>query len=384
MKSLINLFSQSLFGLAACACVATASAQTLPLKQTEGIAARDHWVPDEVNRPGLLEAMQQAVGGPGKPVAKPPAKPVRIALVYPSADVSDFWLRQYQAMTARLKELKIPFETTQFASRQIEHELQTTYTDRLLQDADRYDYVIFGPSELATQADNLSRLVKETKFKTMVWAFHTPLKQFGNKQPYAWFDFSSAAGAQVMCDFMVKRMGPTGSFALVRGIPGITDNQRSGDFSKCFTSKTQWKMVYQHYGQFQREGGYQATELILSAYPEVSFIHSANTAMAMGAMSSVQARSKGKSVLLTGWGGTGEELQAIRLGELNATPMRMSDDVGAATAEAIKLNLEGRAAEMPLVFLGRIAVAHDKMSKAELDALEKEAFRYSGVGAVKR
>ena len=64
--------------------------------------------------------------------------------------------------------------------------------------------------------------------------------------------------------------------------------------------------------------------------------------------------------------------------------MRMGDDVGAATAEAIKAHMEGRQDELPFVFLGRITVAHDQMNPDELDALEQEAFRFSGVGALER
>ena len=93
---------------------------------------------------------------------------------------------------------------------------------------------------------------------------------------------------------------------------------------------------------------------------------------------------KEKEIFSTGWGGTGLELEAIRRGELDATPMRMGDDVGAATAEAIKADLERRADDLPFVFLGRITVAHDQMSTNEIDTLEQEAFRFSGVGALKR
>ncbi len=64
--------------------------------------------------------------------------------------------------------------------------------------------------------------------------------------------------------------------------------------------------------------------------------------------------------------------------------MRMGDDVGAAAAEAVKFHLEGRAEELPFVFLGRILVAHGDMPAEELDALETEAFRFSGVGALSR
>ncbi len=53
-------------------------------------------------------------------------------------------------------------------------------------------------------------------------------------------------------------------------------------------------------------------------------------------------------------------------------------------AEAIKPDLEGRAGDLPLVFLSRTTVARDQMSAEELDALQSEAFRFSGVGALER
>ncbi|WP_298839592.1 substrate-binding domain-containing protein [uncultured Roseobacter sp.] len=356
---------------------------TLPLKELPGIADRDYWVPGEVNAEGKLEALQAVVGAEAVPYAGTLDNPVQIALIYPSADTSDFWARNYLALTKRLDQLGIAYETTEFASRQIEHSLQSTYANQVEQDADLYDYVIFGPSELAIQADNIDKLSANDDFATYVWAFHTPLKDLEN-QPDAWFDFSSAAGALTMCDYMLGRLGNDVTMAMNRGIPGITDNQRSGDFKACVEEKGGWTTVYEHYGEYQREGGFEGTSLILQAYPEARIIHNANTAMAMGSVEAQVSVGKEKEIFSTGWGGTGLELDAIRRGELDATPMRMGDDVGAATAEAIKADLEGRAAELPLVFLGRITVAHDQMSADEIDALEQEAFRFSGVGALER
>lgn len=358
-------------------------AQDLPLKALPDDADRDHWLPEQVNAPGKLEALQAATGGEAVKFAGSLEKPVQIALIYPSADVSDFWARNYLALTKRLDELGIKYETTEFASRQIEHSLQSTYATQVEQDADLYDYVIFGPSELATQADNIEKLSGNDGFVTYVWAFHTPLKHF-KKQPAVWFDFSSAYGAQVICNYMIERLGKDITYAMNRGIPGVTDNQRSGDFKDCVAEKGNWTVAYEHYGEYQREGGFAGTNLIMQAYPEATVIHNANTAMAMGSVEAQVAAEKHKDVFSTGWGGTGLELDAIRRGELDATPMRMGDDVGAATAEAIKADLEGRSEELPLVFLGRITVAHDQLSNEEIDNLEKEAFRFSGVGALKR
>ncbi|MEX0350865.1 MAG: substrate-binding domain-containing protein [Paracoccaceae bacterium] len=355
----------------------------LPLKELPDIGDRDYWVPDEVNADGKLEALQAVVGSEAVPFSGSLDNPVQIALIYPSADTSDFWARNYLALTKRLDELGINHETTEFASRQIEHSLQSTYANQVEQDADLYDYVIFGPSELAIQADNIDKLAANEGFSTYVWAFHTPLKDLGT-QPDAWFDFSSAAGALTMCDYMLGRLGNDVTMAMNRGIPGITDNQRSGDFKACVEEKGNWKTAYEHYGEYQREGGFEGTSLIMQAYPEATIIHNANTAMAMGSVEAQVSQGKEKEIFSTGWGGTGLELEAIRRGELDATPMRMGDDVGAATAEAIKADLEGRAEELPLVFLGRITVAHDQMSAEEIDALEQEAFRFSGVGALER
>ena len=362
---------------------APALAANLPLKTLPDDAKRDHWLPEQVNKAGAVEALQAATGGDAVKYTGKQDKPIRIALIYPSADVSDFWARNYLALTKRLDQLGIKHETTEFASRQIEHSLQSTYASQVAQDADLYDYVIFGPSELATQADNIDKLAGTEGFTTYVWAFHTPLKDLKN-QPAVWFDFSSAYGAQVICKYMLERLGEDVTFALNRGIPGVTDNQRSGDFKACVTEKGGWKMAYEHYGEYQREGGFAGTNLIMQAYPEATVIHNANTAMSMGSVEAQVAAGKHKEIFSTGWGGTGLELDAIRRGELDASPMRMGDDVGAATAEAIKANLEGRDDELPLVFLGRITVAHDKLSAEEIDNLEKEAFRFSGVGALKR
>ena len=355
----------------------------LPLRELPGIADREHWVPGEVNAEGKLEALQAVVGADAVPFTGTLDNPVQIALIYPSADTSDFWARNYLAMTKRLDQLGIAYETTEFASRQVEHSLQSTYASQVEQDADLYDYVIFGPSELAIQGDNIDKLAANDGFATYVWAFHTPLKYLEN-QPDAWFDFSSAAGALTMCEYMLSRLGNDVTMAMNRGIPGITDNQRSGDFKACVEEKGGWTTVYEHYGEYQTEGGFEGTTLIMQSYPEATIIHNANTAMAMGSVEAQLAMGKEKEIFSTGWGGTGLELEAIRRGELDATPMRMGDDVGAATAEAIKADLENRGDELPLVFLGRITVAHDQMDADEINALEQEAFRFSGVGALNR
>lgn len=358
-----------------------ATAQTLPLMPMDDDGERNFWWYFQVQTEETLRAMQEVVGAPATAMENPPADPVKIAVIYPSQDVSDFWLRAYLAMEARLEELGLPFEAVQFASGMGDHELQATYTLNVLNDD--FEYIIFGPTELSLQQDNVKSLIDAGR-KVMVLNYDTVVQEWGDDQPLMYATFSHLAGALEMCAWVMDNVGTEGIFAMIRGVPGSLDDQRSGGFANCLTENSDWELAYEHYGDFLREGGFDGAQQIISAYPEVTLIHNANTAMAMGAVSAVQSLGAQDRVGVTAWGGTGDELEALRLGELLATPMRMGDDVGVAMAEAIRADIEGRAEDIPLVFLGRISVIDGNSGADVVDAMEREAFRYTGIGTLER
>jgi len=362
-------------------CCSFATADTLPLKALEDDDERYFWWYHQVQTDEVLEAMQKLVGEPAEAFESTIDEPVKIAVIYPSQDVSDFWLRSYLAMEARFNEMGFKFEATQFASNMGDFLLQSTYSEQVAQDD--FNYVIFGPSELEAQQDDIKRLMDAGK-KVIVLNFDTPLQAWGDDQPMMYTTFSHLFGALNICNWVVENLGTEGTYAMIRGIPGGVDDQRSGGFQSCLAEKSDWQLAYEHYGDFQREGGFNGAQQIVQAYPEVTLLHNANTAMAMGAISAVQAADLGDKVQVTAWGGTGDELEALRKGELLATPMRMSDDVGVAMAEAIRADVEGRTEDIPLVFLGRIDIVSSASGPDVVDAFEKEAFRYTGIGTLER
>ena len=359
---------------------ATEAREVKALAELEGSGEEGYWEYYEVTDDASMEAFQTIVGAPGEPMAEPPTEPVKIAFIYPSQDVSDFWLRNYMAMMARLEEIGIPVEDTQYASNVGDHVIQATYAEQVEQED--FDYVVFGPTELQVQQDSIKRLIDKPDTEVIIWNFTVVPQAWGPEQPLAYLSFSHLAGALQMCDYVLETLGTEGTMALVRGIPGSIDDQRSGGFKECVTSQSDWEVAYEHYGDFERERGYTGTQQILQAYPEVELIHNANTAMAMGSISAVQ--EIGSDVKVTAWGGTGDEIEALRHGELWATPMRMSDDVGVATAEVVRAHLEGRTDDIPLVLLGRITIVSGTTGPEVVDAMEKEAFRYTGIGTIER
>jgi autoinducer 2-binding protein LuxP len=358
-----------------------AFSQDLPLFSLPDDDQRDVWRPEQVTQPGTLEALRAVVGAGAVPISVAVEDPIQIALIYPSADTSDFFNRNYIAFTKRLDELQIPYDTTEFATRMNEGELQNQFVAQVANDADIWDFVMYAPSELLAQGDNIQKLVDTDGITTMIWANHTPLKGL-TKQPVSWFNFDSPTGAVAICDYLVSELGEGKNYALVRGIPGSIDNLRSQTFADC-VNESGWNKITEVYADFNREKAFTATDQIMIAFPEVEVIHNANTAMGMGSVEAQLASGRDADYFTTAWGGTSIELGAIRAGTLDATPMRISDDVGVAAAEAIKAVLEGRTDELPLVFLGRMAIVNKNMSGAEIDVLEQEAFRYSGLAPVK-
>jgi autoinducer 2-binding protein LuxP len=151
-----------------------ATAEDLPLFTLPDDDERDVWRPEQVTQPGTLEALQAAVAGDPVPVSATIDDPIQITLVYPSADTSDFFNRNYIAFTKRFEELVIPFEATEFATRMNEDELQNQFVAQVANDADIWDFVMYAPSELMAQGDNIQKLVDTEGFTTMIWGKHTP------------------------------------------------------------------------------------------------------------------------------------------------------------------------------------------------------------------
>ena len=67
------------------------------------------------------------------------------------------------------------------------------------------------------------------------------------------------------------------------------------------------------------------------------------------------------------------------LNDENKSLWGMLDEIHESDKAAKKLTDEQREKAIPLIYLGRISVAHSDMSEEELTELTQEAFRYSGL-----
>lgn len=108
-------------------------------------------------------------------------------------------------------------------------------------------------------------------------------------------------------------------------------------------------VIYEGYGDFQREKAYAEVERALIAYPNVEVIVAMNSVMALGTMSALEADGKLDRVLVTGMGGQPDELEMVARGKLGVAVFRDPRSMGANSADALIMDLEGRRGDIPRV-----------------------------------
>lgn len=347
----------------------------------------DYWEHFEIPgyRAVLHEDFHRVVSGPAREITVKRDRPVRIALIFPSLDLSDAWARGHAGLVGRIAELKIPHVVDTLGTRHDDHALQLSHIETAL--ARNYDYIILGPTEILVQMSAIEKVIRSPRTQIIIWNYTTPLRAWGaerypkGQQPLAYVGFSHAQGGDILGRYFVDRLRKEvrgrPKVAHIRGIPGITDEQRSGVAKRHFT-QAGFEIVHETFANWRRDLGYNATLNIVGAFPDVNHIHIVSTAMAIGAVEALVEMGRAGKILVNGWGGGAEEQLHLLEGRLQATVLRMQDDWGVALAEIIKYDLEGRRARIPLVYAGQMQLVDDTFTKGRIDDLLKYAFRYSG------
>ncbi len=323
------------------------------------------------------------------PTGAPQPRPARVVVVYPGVQSSDYWRRSVRAFEARLRALRVEVRTAvHFTRPGIELAAQAEALEQAL--AGQVDYLVFTldvPRHRTLAERVLARgrprlLLQNVTHPVPAWAPHPPLLYSG---------FDHHAGGERLGAWFRAQVGDTGRYAVFHGTRGAVSAARVAGFRAGLGRAVGLRQVEAYYVGFDREGARRAAQDLFDRHPDVDFVYAASTDIALGVLDAARlrgllgppaARPAGRrpAVLVNGWGGGTAELQALRAGELAVTVMRMTDDASVAMAEAIALDLAGRASEVPTVYRGEQVLVTRETPADELARLAKHAFRYSGVG----
>ncbi|MEG3641189.1 substrate-binding domain-containing protein [Magnetococcus sp. PR-3] len=315
---------------------------------------------------------------PAQAQRKPLKRPVRIAMIYPGLQSSDYWRRSQTSFEARLKEQALPYTLdAHFTKPETEVPKQAALLARAL--SKDPDYLIFTLDVLRHRG-MIERILSRDRPKVILQNITTPLRAWDGYQPFMYVGFDHALGTQLLVQAYTRLLGKKARYALLYGLPGYVSSMRGDTFRQGYgehyaTNPSQPMAAY--YTGFNRKKAAMATHEILQLAEQPEFIFSCSTDIALGVVDALKSAPPTKPILTNGWGGGENELKALQAGTLAMTVMRMNDDNGVAMAEAIALDQQGAGDQVPTIFSGEIVLITQQTSQAAIDTLRERAFRYS-------
>lgn len=323
----------------------------------------------------LMAQFAEQVRAPAVPLATSPETPVRIAVVYPGLQTSDYWRRSLVSFESRLARLDIPYQLKAFFSRpSVDVDLQAKQLAEALAWAP--DYLVFTLDALPHKRI-IERLLARGEPRLILQNITTPLAEWHGHLPFLHVGFDHVQGTRLIADWMLERAGQRGEYLMLYFTPGYVSRMRGGTFAAMAADYPELEQVAAFYTDGDAERAYRATRETLEAHPDLAMIFASATDVALGALRALREAGREDEVLLNGWGGGAAEREALAAGGLDVTALRLNDDNGIAMAEAIKLELSGRAREVPDIFAGDIALITRDTSPAEIARLERRALRLS-------
>ncbi|GAA3925257.1 autoinducer 2-binding periplasmic protein LuxP [Litoribacillus peritrichatus] len=327
----------------------------------------------------ISEAFNLRVQSQVEPIPTHPDA-IKIMVVYPGLQVSDYWRRSVAALTKRLDLIGINYVLdSQFTKPGTDLNLQSKLIGNAFHDTP--DYLIFTLDAIKHKK-LIERVMSQGKTKIILQNITTPLKSFGNNQPFLYVGFDHATGTQLLVKEYQSRFPSGANYAILFGTQGYVSKIRGGVFESQMNATVNYQLRDSYYVNFNRNMAKEATLQLIQNHLEndefkLDFIYAASTDIALGAIDALQQHDLKEQVIVNGWGGGSNELASIKNKVLDFTVMRMNDDNGVAMAEAIALDLSGRASQVPTIYSGSFRLIQQGIDPEQLQRFEKRAFRYS-------
>ena len=274
-------------------------------------------------------------------------EPLRIGFVSHQHDITDLFGQLEIGFRERLDEEGLEYEMFQAnptASGRHDEMLNILENMANL----NLDYMVFGPSSLDQNTPGLVRVADAGTKILMVdyepgegeeFAFEDAVL---NWSVYNHGQMGEATGQWIAEHF--KSQGQDSADVIMIWGPvasEISQDRGNGVLRGMEGEGFDAEVVYEGYGDFQRELAYAEVERAMIAYPEVDAIVAMNSVMGLGTMSALEAHGTLDEVLVTGMGGQPDELEMVARGKIGVAVFRDPRSMGANSAEALILDRNG-------------------------------------------
>jgi ribose transport system substrate-binding protein len=154
-------------------------------------------------------------------------------------------------------------------------------------------------------------------------------------------------GGKMAAEYIVQQLGKGAKVAELEGVPGASaTRERGSGFHQV--ADTSLNVVAKQSANFDRTKGLTVMENILQGNPDIQAVFAHNDEMALGAIEAIE--SAGKEILVVGFDGNADALNAVKAGKLAATVAQQPEAIGKAGVKAAAdvLQKKKTAAKIPV------------------------------------
>lgn len=259
-----------------------------------------------------------------------------------------------EAASKRARELG--YEVTLFDS-QNDNAKETDHFENII--AAGFSAILFNPTDADGSISNVRR-AKEADIPT----FCMDREINSNDAAVAQILSDNYSGCVKLGQYFVEKVGEQGKYVELLGLVGDNNTwNRSKGFHSVVDNYPGLKMVAQQSADFDRNKAMEVMESILQAHPELDAVFCGNDAMAMGAYQALAAAGKADQVMVFGFDGARDVIDAIRDKKIMATGMQFPKVMARTAAEMANEYLNGRRD-----FDQKIPVAVELVTQENVDA----------------
>lgn len=151
------------------------------------------------------------------------------------------------------------------------------------------------------------------------------------------------AGCVALGEYFVEKLNEKGTYVELLGLLGDNNTRnRSDGFHSVVDNYPELKMVARQTADFDRTRAMEVMESLLQAHPDIDAVFCGNDAMAMGAYRALVTAGKDKKVMVFGFDGAKDVIDAVREGKIMATGMQFPKKMAKMAAEFADEYIKGK------------------------------------------
>ncbi|MFJ7974141.1 ribose ABC transporter substrate-binding protein RbsB [Peribacillus sp. NPDC096379] len=152
----------------------------------------------------------------------------------------------------------------------------------------------------------------------------------------------NSKGGEMAAEYMVEKLGKAAVVAELEGVPGASATRERGKGFHMIAD-TNLQVIAKQSADFDRTKGLTVMENIIQANPTIKAVFAHNDEMALGAIEAIN--SSGRDIMVIGFDGNEDALNAIKAGKLEATVAQQPELIGKLAVDAGRDVLSGKKVE---------------------------------------